>query len=225
MLVKTNGIVLNYIKYGDSSIIVRIFTRKLGYGSYIVNSVRKRWSGKSLSSFQPFSILALVLYVKESRDLQRVSDAGSHILLREIHHNLIKSSITLFLTEVLSKLLRNEPAKNELLYEFLAGSIRSLDALNKGVENFHVQFLIKIAAFLGFAIEEFESLFTSLDRLVPHNEGGHVWELLMNSPYGKEMAITRNVRNQMLEDLISYYHHHANLARPKSLDVLRRILN
>lgn len=225
MIVKTNGVVLNYIKYGDSSIIVKIFTEALGYGSFIVNAIRSQRSKKSIGHFQPFSILELVLYVKESRDLQRVSDFKNQVPLHSLHQDFTKSSVTLFLTEVLSKLLQTEPSSNERLYDFIVRSIESFDKLEAGVENFHIQFLMKIAGFLGFAIDEFEVLFTSIDKLVPHDEGEHIWELLIRAPYGAEIPLNRKIRNQILDALIGYYHHHANLTKPKSLEVLRSVLN
>ncbi len=225
MVVKTNGIVLNYIKYGDSSIIVRIFTEELGYGSFIVNSIRSQKSKKSIGYFQPFSILELILYVKESRDLQRVSDFKNHIPLVEIHQNFTKSSITLFLTEVLSKLLQSEQSANPDLYTFLSDSIQEFDALSSGVENFHLQFLLKIATHLGFAINEFETLFTSIDKMVPHAEGEHVLEKLILEPYGITLEANRLVRNEVIDMMLDYFHHHANLPRPKSLTVLRSVLN
>ncbi len=224
MIVKTNGIVLNYVKYGDTSIIVRIFTEELGYGSFIVNAIRSARSKKSIGHFQPFSILELVLYIKDTRDLQRISDFKNHLPLHRIQGDFTKSSITLFLTEMLSRLLQQEPA-NDYLYHFLSESIRTFNDLDQGVENFHLQFLMKIASFLGFGLEEFEVLFTSLDKLVPHQEGAHVWELLINEPYGKEIMLNRQIRNQILDSLIGYYQHHANLAKPKSLDVLRNVLS
>ncbi|MEP1096239.1 MAG: DNA repair protein RecO [Cyclobacteriaceae bacterium] len=225
MVIKTNGIVLNYIKYGDTSIIVRIFTEELGYGSFIVNSIRSQKSKKSIGHFQPFSILELVVYVKESRDLQRVSDFKNHIPFHAIHQNFTKSAITLFLTEVLSKLLQNEPSSNPDLYHFISKSIKEFDALSSGVENFHLQFLLKIATHLGFAFDEFETLFTSIDKLVPHAEGEHVLEKLIIEPYGISLEANRTTRNEIIDILLDYFQHHMNLPRPKSLTVLRSVLN
>lgn len=225
MVVKTNGIILSYIKYGDSSIIARIFTETLGFGSYIVNSIRSQKSKKSIGNFQPFTILELVLYVKDSRDLQRVSDFKNHSPLHNIHSDFTKSTITLFLAEVLSKLLQSEQATNQRLYDFLVSSIKELNDLKVGVANFHLQFLLKIASHLGFAIDEFETLFTSIDKLVPHDEDEHAWEKLINEPFGFDVDLNRNIRNQVLDVLVDYYRHHANLPKPKSLTVLRSVLD
>ncbi len=225
MLVKTNGIVLNYIKYGDSSIIVKIFTEELGYGSFIVNAIRSQKSKKSIGHFQPFSILELILYVKESRELQRISDVKNHYPLYQIHQDFTKSAITLFLTEVLTKLLQPEQSPNLELYSFISKSIEKFDSLDDGVENFHLQFLLKAACHLGFAIDKFDILFTSIDKLVPHDKNEHIWDTLIQKPYGQSMELNRNIRNQVLDVLMNYYHHHANLPKLKSLSVLRSILH
>ncbi len=225
MVVNTNGIVLNYIKYGDSSIIVRIFTEELGYGSFIVNSIRSAKSKKSIGHFQPFSILELVLYVKESRDLQRISDFKSHIPLPEIQKNFTKSTITLFLTEILSRLLQSEQSANHELYHFISQSIKEFNSLQSGVENFHLQFLLKVATHLGFAIDDFETLFTSIDKLVPHAHGEHVLEKLIVEPFGISLDVDRSIRNEVIDIMLDYFQHHAQLPRPKSLAVLRRVLN
>lgn len=225
MIVKTKGIVLGYMKYGDTSIIARIFTEEDGYGSYIVNSIRSQKSKKSIGYFQPFSILDLVLYVKETRDLQRISEFKSHYPLHYIHQDLVKSSITLFLTEVFSKLLQSEQSPNPELYSFAEESIKSFDQLTKGVGNFHLQFLLKLGPFLGYAIDDVDNIFSSTDRLTPSNENQEIMDMLMKESYGYETTISRATRNAMLDSILAYYQHHAHIAKPKSLDVLRSVLN
>ncbi len=226
MIAKTKGIVLSYMKYGDNSIIARIFTEDYGYGSYIVNSIRSQKSKKSIGYFQPFTILELVLYIKDTRDLQRISEFKNHIPLHHIHQNFTKSAITLFLSEMLSKLLQSEQAPNEELYEFVEESVVSLDRLEKGFQDFHLQFLLKIGPFLGFGIDDFDTLFTSIDKLVPTtDENDHWTEKLINEPYGFQAGFGRSMRNQVLDVVLNYYIHHAHIAKPKSLDVLRSVLD
>lgn len=225
MIVKSKGIVLSYMKYGDTSIIARIFTEEGGYGSYIVNSIRSQKSKKSIGYFQPFTILDLVLYVKENRDLQRISEFKSHYPLHQIHQDLIKSSITLFLTEVFSKLLQSEQSPNPELYSFAEESIRTFDQLKQGVGNFHLQFLLKIGPYLGYAIDDIETLFSSTDKLSPFNENHENMDMLVKEPYGVDAQLTRDSRNAMLDHILAYYQHHAHISHPKSLKVLRSVLN
>ncbi|MEQ8628751.1 DNA repair protein RecO [Ekhidna sp.] len=225
MIVKSKGIVLSYMKYGDTSIIARVFTEENGYGSYIVNAIRSQKTKKSIGYFQPFSLLDLVLYVKETRDLQRISEFKSYHPLHYMHHDPIKSSITLFLTEVFSKLLQSEQSPNPHLFTFAEESIKILDALESDVANFHLQFLLKVGPFLGYAIDEIDNLFSSTDRLAPSSEVHERMEVLMKEPYGTKIGMSRESRNEVLDEILNYYEHHAHIHKPKSLEVLRSILN
>ncbi|SNS50436.1 DNA replication and repair protein RecO [Ekhidna lutea] len=225
MIVKSNGIVLSYMKYGDSSIIARIFTEENGYGSYIVNSIRSAKSKKSIGYFQPFSILELILYVKETRDLQRISEFKNHYPLHTIHSDLTKSAITMFLSEVFSKLLQSEQSPNPQLFDFAKESIKALDLLEHGVANFHLQFLLKLGPFLGYAVDEIDNLFSSTERLAPSVETHHVMDRLMNEKYGAEIPLNHESRNEKLNVILDYYQHHAHIPKPKSLEVLRSILH
>lgn len=225
MIIKSRGIVLSYMKYGDTSIIVRVFTEENGYGSYIVNSIRSQKTKKSIGHFQPFSILDLVLYVKESRDLQRISEFKSYYPLHHLHHDPVKSAITLFLTEVFSKLLQSEQSPNPELFTFAEESIKALDSLKEGTANFHLQFLLKIGPYLGYAIGEIDTMFSSTDRLAPSSNEFARMEKLMNEPYGVSLGMSRTSRNEVLDEILNYYQHHAHISKPKSLEVLRSILN
>lgn len=225
MIVKSKGIVLGYMKYGDTSIIARIFTEENGFGSFIVNSIRSQKTKKSIGHFQPFSLLDLVLYVKETRDLQRISEFKSYHPVHHLHHDPTKSAITLFLTEVFSKLLQSEQSPNPQLFGFAEESIKVLDALQSGVANFHLQFLLKIGPFLGFAIDEIDNLFASTDRLAPSSEVYNRMDALMKEPYGANLGMSRASRNEVLDEILNYYEHHAHIHTPKSLEVLRSILN
>ena len=64
MITKTKGIVLNYIKYGDTSIICKIYTKSFGVQSYIINGIRNSKS-KNIGLYQPLNILDLVVYNKK----------------------------------------------------------------------------------------------------------------------------------------------------------------
>ncbi len=225
MVVKSKGIVLSYIKYGDTSIIARILTEEYGYGSYIVNSVRSQKSKKSIGYFQPFTILDLVIYMKESRDLQRLSEFKTHVPLHSLHHDMTKSTITLFLTEVFSKLLQSEPAANPNLYAFAEASISTFDQLRTGLGNFHIQFLLKLASHLGFEVEEAENLFSSINKLAPTSSGQELLQQMLVDPYGSTYNLNREIRHEMIEAILNFYQHHTQIARPKSLDVLRSVLN
>ena len=60
-LAKTNGIVLHQIKYGDSSIIVRIYTEEFGMQSYLIRGVKSKKSKIKSNLFQVGNILDMVV--------------------------------------------------------------------------------------------------------------------------------------------------------------------
>ncbi|MEM6643446.1 MAG: DNA repair protein RecO [Bacteroidota bacterium] len=225
MIAKSKGVVLGYLKYGETSIIARILTEQFGYQSFIVSGIRSQKSKKSIGAFQPFYVLDLVVYMKESRDLQRVSEFKTHIALHSLHTDMTKSSIALFLSEVFSKLMRQEPSSNTQLYGFVEDSVASFEELKTGVGNFHIQFLLKLAAYLGYEIERADSLFSSIDRLAPSSDGYALLEAMILEPYGTQFELNKQMRHQIIDSILHFYQHHAGISWPKSLQVLKSVLS
>ena len=105
MLYKTQGIVLNYIKYRETSIIVRIYTESFGLASYIINGVRSKKARHKIAFFQPLTLLDMVVYHKRNAKLNRVSELKCKEPLMDLPTNIKKSSIAIFITEILIKSL------------------------------------------------------------------------------------------------------------------------
>ena len=124
MYSKTKGIVLNSIKYGESSIICKIYTAKLGLQSYLVNGVRKKKGGGAY--YQALNILDLTVLHKNNRQLQRIKEVKANYAYKNIPFNVLKSSVALFLAEVLNKCLKEEE-ENQSLYCFLENSLIEFD--------------------------------------------------------------------------------------------------
>ena len=149
MLHKTRGIVFKVTDYSESSVVVQIFTEKFGLQSYLINGVKKPKSKIKLNSLQPLHLLDMIVYHKTSGNIQRVSELRHQPVFQSIPYDIVKSSITMFLNEVLYKSLRqHEP--DEVLFEFLFHAIEILDSLNAGLANFHLYFLLRLTRFLGF---------------------------------------------------------------------------
>lgn len=145
-MVATAGIVLSQIKYAESSIICRIYTAELGLQSYIVNGVRKK-RGKS-GYFQPLSLLDLVVYHKDKGGLQRIKEVKTAYPYESIPFDILKSSVALFLAEVLNNCLKEEES-NPLLFKFLFEQLCLLDTAPAN-GSFHLRFLLDLSGYLGF---------------------------------------------------------------------------
>lgn len=222
MIVKTEGISINYIRYRDTSIIARVFTRHYGLQSLVVNGIRSKNSRKNPGFFEPFSVLELVLYWNKQKDIHRISEFRPKHALPRIRSDLRKSTMTLFLSEVLSKILLSEKHENTLLYEFLEASVVAFDEAPIHFENFHIQFLLKLSAFLGFGFDY--SLMR--DQVVSGHamEIDHFLESLSNEDFFTEIPSNGRIRSETLDIIIQFYQHHiGQLMDIKSLEVLKGV--
>ena len=149
MLHKTRGIVFSYTEYRETSLVVKIYTELFGIQSYIVNSVRKKNPKLTIGLFQPLTLVDLVVYHKESQGLHRISEIRPMPPHSSIPFDVIKSTIVLFLNEVLGKAIKEEE-ESLLLFEFLFNSIQLLDVQEPVSNDFHLVFLMRLTRYLGF---------------------------------------------------------------------------
>lgn len=151
MLHKTPGIVLRTVKYGDTSVILSIFTELFGIQSYIVNGVRSsRPKAAKGNILQPGNILDLVVYHHEQKNIQRISEFKPGHIYTTMHVNIVKNTVALYLIELLQKSLR-QPEPDPELYHFTEKVFRALDTENTAVAaNLPLFFTLRFAAHLGF---------------------------------------------------------------------------
>ena len=149
MIEKTLGIVLKQIKFGETSLIAHLYTRRWGRISILVPGARTSSKNRKAYLFQPLTILELEVYYKPNRDLQKIKEVKNHSPFMHLTGDPVKSSVVLFLAEILSKALREEEP-NEELFDFLDSHIQFLDLADQGIANFHLYFLLRLSRHLGF---------------------------------------------------------------------------
>jgi DNA repair protein RecO (recombination protein O) len=230
MLHKTRGIVLNFIKYRETSIVTRIYTENFGLQSYIVNSVRgggKKSSGK-ISFFQPLTLLEMVVYYKKSPGLNRISEMKCTDPYQTIPYDFIKSGIALFLTEVLNKCLKEEEANSEM-FEFLYNSLQVFDHMAHDYQNFHLQFMIRLSRYLGFAPGSTEDVFEQVHEYIGKPQVSEAEEQvlaqLITASFTEKVTSSNTTRRLLLDDLIKFYQLHIEGFKDlKSTSVLRELM-
>jgi len=155
-LYKTHGIVLRTVKYGESSIIVSVFTDRFGIQTYLVNSIRtllKKTQSKA-NLFQPPAILHLVVYHNDLKKLQRIKESNWGHLYENIFFNVAKYAVAMFIVELLSKSLK-QPEENKELFQFAEDILVCLDKSDESeMANYPLFFAIHLATFLGFRIHD-----------------------------------------------------------------------
>ena len=239
MLNKTAGIVLNHIKYTDSSIIVTIYTKNFGKQSYIIKNIHGKKSKIKFNLFRPLSILELEIIYREKRELQTLSEARIAHPYGSLHNDILKSSLALFISEILFRSLREETSNIEL-YNFLELYLLKLDAEIVSIENFHIFFLMQLTRLLGFFptnnysessnyFDLMEGNFTS--AMPPHpyiidKELCSYFSLLINMNYEASVTnkIPKKTRDELLIKLIEYYQVQLiSFPEIKSLKILKEI--
>jgi DNA repair protein RecO (recombination protein O) len=156
MLHKTKGIVLRTVKYGETSLIVSVFTEAFGLQSYLVNGVRTNASkGASKTGFfQPAAMLDLVVYHQDAKNLQRIREYRWEHLYRKIFFDVVTNAIALFMIELLQKCLK-QPEGNPGLYRFTEEALIRLDEAEEAEQaNFPLWFALHVAGFFGLRIDD-----------------------------------------------------------------------
>jgi DNA repair protein RecO (recombination protein O) len=152
----TKGIVLRTVKYGETSLIVTIFTELFGVQSYLINGVRtssKKGSGKA-NLFQPAALLDLVVYHNDLKQLQRIREFRWGQLYQHILSDVRKNAVALFMVELLTKCLK-QPEANPDLFHFAEDAFLHLDESTDTVTaNFALFFALHLAGFFGFRIHD-----------------------------------------------------------------------
>ncbi|MCC1485474.1 DNA repair protein RecO [Winogradskyella immobilis] len=150
MLIKTNIIVLNKLKYKDYDLIIRTYTEHRGAVSYIAKNALKPSKTNKVKSvyFQPLMQLSIEENYRSNQSLQYFKDVKSNYIYQSLHTNVYKSAIVLFLSELLAMVLREEE-QNKDLYHFLETAFQYLDT-EEHFANFHLLFLLKLTRYLGF---------------------------------------------------------------------------
>jgi DNA repair protein RecO (recombination protein O) len=152
MLIKTKGIVLKSIKYGETSLIVDIYTEALGLRKYIVSGVRKRNARIGAALLQVMSQVEFVAYEREGKSLNRLKEIRAAYVYQSIPLDIKKGAVGLFLAEVTQKTLR-ETEENKPLFDFLCFAFAHLDRQEGSVANLPISFLLELSGFLGFLPE------------------------------------------------------------------------
>jgi DNA repair protein RecO (recombination protein O) len=240
MLIKTRGIILRAIKYRESSLILEIYTEMKGLRKYLISGVRSRKAKTQAGLLQIMSLVDLVAYEREDRDLTRIKEVRPAEIYQRIPFDFRRGSLGLFLAEITRKTIR-EREENTALFQFLYDSFLFLDRTPDPIANLHLQFLLELSTFLGFMPTGVHSPETPLFDL---REGefisqlpGHKYYLeearaaqlqqLLDAPrdVAHQISLSREERRSLLDALILYYRlHMEGLKEIHAHEILRQVM-
>ncbi len=238
MIIKSHIIVLSKIKYKDHDLIVRAYTKHRGAVSYLIKGGLK--SSKANRSkvvyFQPLMQLSVEENYKSNQSLHYLKDIKSSYIYKTLYANVYKSAIVLFLSELLSNILKEEE-QNEGLFHFIETAFQYLDN-EEHYANFHILFLLKLSRYLGFQPDKSkgESDFFNLQlgSFESFSTGSYsvsgknliLLKQLLGINFDELTSIKMNgqERQDFLSMLLLYFELHLEgFRKPKSLTVLSEV--
>jgi DNA repair protein RecO (recombination protein O) len=223
----TRGIVFHQTKYSDTSLVVKILTEEAGLGSYIIKGARSPKAKIRASLFQPLNMLELVVSRKEKSELHHIREAHVVHPFREIPDDIRKTSILLFINELLYKSIQEE-AVNEELFRFIWDHLILLDQTPESPACFHLLFAIRLTHYLGFFPQgNYRNELTVFDMAEGHFTQGEplpAEHFITGQPcawFGKlldvpvdqfyTINIPAGIRNILIEKVLNYYQMHLPL--------------
>ena len=237
MLTKCQAIVISTLKYGDSDLIAKCFTLERGTVSYLLRGVLKSTKGKLKAAyFQPLTQLYIEEYYKPKSSLQSIKEVKLACHYTSIHVNVMKSSIALFLSEVLTSVLKEESPQEDL-FSYLSTSLQVLDYEEK-VANFHLLFLVQLSKYLGvfphppkgtqayFNLNEarFEAIPSDLTSIEGRNVTVLMQLMAMDFNSLSELKLNATERQSFLNMFLTYLEIHIiGFKKPRSLEVLNKL--
>ncbi len=237
-MAKARAIVLHSIKYGETQLIVDVFTDTNGFLSFIVKIPKSAKSRMKRQYFQPLSLLSIEFDYRPKANLQHFKDVSIAVPFISIPFSPYKLSISIFLAELLDVCLRNEQ-KNESMFLFVFNSILWLDKAEKACANFHVVFMMRLTIFMGF----FPNIEEQAGRYFDLQEGCFVnyvpvHSFFLNAEDAARLrqlfrlryetmhlyAMSREERNRCVDVILSYYRLHVSgFSDLKTYSVLKEL--
>lgn len=236
---KGRGVVLHTLKYGDSAMVVYLLTDTGGRRSYMVQGVRSRSGrGSKLALFQPMFPVEFEGLESPRQQMHRFKEVRAGFLLQQIPFDVRKSTMALFMAEVLYRLVR-ESEPNDALFHFVWHSVGALDQMEEGVANFHLWFLAQLSRLLGFApgndytegswFDVREGLYVAQQpphpALLSQEHARTLCELLRTEAGElQSIPLNRSRRTAFLDALLAYLGYHLDaVSAVQSVRILREV--
>lgn len=237
---QSRGIVIQHIRFGDSSLIVKVFSEKHGLLTFMVKGAFGRRTRFRPALFQPLNMIEFEATINPNKDFQYFAEVTVEQPYRSIPLNPVKRTIALFLAELLSKTLV-EQGPNDMLFGFLHNSLQWLDLQDEHFAGFHLYFMLELSRFLGFfprlQAEPGWQVFDLLNGSFRAQPAGlHYFLFHEEAMLFRQMAETSLInlaslrhtqvqRRRLLDILILYYQLHLPVFKGlQSHEVLRAVL-
>jgi len=234
----SKAFVIRSIKNGETSLIVSCYLEDIGYKTFIVKGVYGSKKSKfSKAHFFPLNIINLNYSYTEGKNLGFIKEVKTEKLYKSLHLDIQKSSVIIFLSEILNSIFKEETLVNNDLFNFLLNTLSWYDQV-KSCNNFHLKFLIELSRFIGFypninnendSFFNLESGSTSATQSIGVNISGNdltLFKEFLGTEFEdlNSMNTKNESRTRILNYIIDYYSLHLQMFKtPKSINVFAEI--
>jgi DNA repair protein RecO (recombination protein O) len=240
----TRGLIIRTVKYGETSLVVSVFTALFGLQQYMVKGIRtsKKSASFSASQFQVGNILELIVYHHDKNTLQHIKECKQPFYFEHLFADITKNAVLLFMIELLQKCIK-EPESSPELYDFIEDVILGLDkATPAQTANLPLFFILHLSHFFGFRLMD---NYSEKDNVLDLREGQFVEQipiLQMAITYPKseyiaqllrvmqieeldQIQLNKQLRNELMDACLHFYELHISpFGQMKSLPVIRTLL-
>ena len=234
----SRGFVVKSIKNGETSMIVSCYLEDIGLKSFIVKGIYGAKKPKfSKAHFFPLNFISVNYSLSKPDRLSYIKEVKPVFIYKSLHFSIEKSTVIIFLSEILNSVFKEEGEKNQNLFNFLDKSLSWYDT-QENCNNFHIKFLIELTRHIGFYpnIRNQEDKFFNLEsgtssttkpisKCIDFNDYELFKQLLgMKFEDLNYVAINKDSRLRLLNHIIDYYSLHLQMFKsPKSIDVFSEI--
>ena len=234
----SRALVIKSIKQGETSLIVSCYLEEIGYRSFLVKGLYgSKKSRFSKAHFFPLNLINIHYSFNEKKNLGFIKEVKSEVLFNTIHSDVQKSSVIVFLSEILNNVFREELEVNQDLFDFLLNSLIWYDNVIE-CNNYHIKFLIELSKYIGFhpnISNENDSYFCLESGSTTNTKplGGNIcgedlklFKSLLGMKFEdlNKMNISRESRKRILNKIIDYYSLHLQMFKtPKSINVFAEV--
>jgi DNA repair protein RecO (recombination protein O) len=237
MIVSTPGIVMHATKYGDTSLIVKIFTQQQGNQSFIIKNAFRKNNRFAASYFSPLAMMDISYDDHSKSSLKYLKDITPHKSSNPLYYDPAKSSILLFYNEILYKLLM-DAGEDEVLFSFLQEEIERVHRSTENLAELPLRFLLRLSMVMGyypednfsdensyFSLQEcrFQRFYMEENGFLSATESRYLHQLLsQHAP----VTVSRGLRTALLKQLVAYFQmHNEQIRKIESLDILSAVLH
>lgn len=196
MFVETKGIVIRQTKYSEADKILTIFTKEKGKIQAIAKGAR-RPKNHLMGSTEIFCYSEFLMY--NGKSLYNINQGQIIDAFYSLREDIYKLSYATFILELIdSSVLEEEP--NDLLFELLVKTLKTLSDMKDNFNKLLLAFQIKYISFVGFRpqLSECVSCGSEINNNVRFDilEGGVVCEKCFTSNFN-QLNISRNIIETM----------------------------